>query len=59
MQGRKLRYVAEDTGYKVDQAVAIFKKIMAPGRSRPFFYGDSTGWAKAIAPDVDRGSARS
>lgn len=49
--GRKLRYVAEDSGYKVDQSVAIFKKIMANNRP-PVFYGDSTGWAKAIAPEV-------
>ena len=27
--GRKLRYVSEDSGFKLDQGVAIFKKIMA------------------------------
>ena len=43
--------MAEDTGYKVDQSVAIFKKIMAQSK-QPVFYGDSTGWAKAIAPEV-------
>jgi branched-chain amino acid transport system substrate-binding protein len=51
--GRKLRYVAEDSGYKVDQSVAIFKKIVAQHRP-PVFYGDSTGWAKAIAPEVSQ-----
>lgn len=51
--GRKLRYVAEDSGYKVDQSVAIFKKIVAQHKP-PFFYGDSTGWAKAIAPEVSQ-----
>jgi branched-chain amino acid transport system substrate-binding protein len=51
--GRKLRYLAEDSGYKVDQAVAIFKKIMAQSKP-PVFYGDSTGWAKAIAPEVSQ-----
>jgi branched-chain amino acid transport system substrate-binding protein len=51
--GRKLRYVAEDSGYKVDQAVAIFKKFVAQYKP-PVFYGDSTGWAKAIAPEVSQ-----
>ena len=27
--GRRVRYIPEDTAYKVDQSVAIFKKIMA------------------------------
>jgi branched-chain amino acid transport system substrate-binding protein len=49
--GRKIRYVAEDSGYKTDQAVAIFKKIMA-NEKPPVFYGDSTGWAKAVAAEV-------
>ena len=37
--GRKVRYVAEDTGYKVDQSVAVFNKITG---SNPvnFYYGD-------------------
>jgi branched-chain amino acid transport system substrate-binding protein len=51
--GRKLRYVAEDSSYKVDQSVAIFKKLVAQYRP-PVFYGDSTGWAKAIAPEVSQ-----
>ncbi len=51
--GRRVRYVAEDSGYKVDQAVAIFKKIVAQHRPA-MFYGDSTGWAKAIAPEVSQ-----
>ncbi len=51
--GRKLRYVAEDSSYKVDQSVAIFKKIVAQYKP-PLFYGDSTGWAKAIAPELSQ-----
>ena len=43
--GRKLRYVAEDSGFKLDQGVAIFKKIMAAEKPN-FFYGDSTGWVE-------------
>ena len=49
--GRKLRYVAEDSGFKLDQGVAIFKKIMAAEKPT-FFYGDSTGWVKAITQDA-------
>lgn len=49
--GRKLRYVAEDSGFKLDQGVAIFKKIMAAEKPS-FFYGDSTQWVKAISQDA-------
>ena len=51
--GRKLRYVAEDSGYKMDQAMAVFKKITA-AHAPPVFYGDSTAWAKASAEEVSR-----
>lgn len=51
VQGRKLRYVSEDSGFKLDQGVAIFKKIMASDKPS-FFYGDSTQWAKAVAQDA-------
>ena len=49
--GRKLRYVSEDSGFKLDQGVAIFKKISAAEKPS-FFYGDSTQWAKAVAQDA-------
>ncbi len=49
--GRKLRYVSEDSGFKLDQGVAIFKKIMAAEKPS-FFYGDSTQWVKAISQDA-------
>lgn len=51
VQGRKLRYVSEDSGFKLDQGVAIFKKIMAAEKPS-FFFGDSTPWAKAVAQDA-------
>ena len=55
VQGRKLRYVAEDTGFKVDQGVAVFKKIMAAEKPN-FFYCDGTPLVKAITRDaVDAG----
>ncbi len=49
--GHKLRYVSEDSGFKLDQGVAIFKKIMAAEKPS-FFYGDSTQWVKAVAQDA-------
>lgn len=51
--GRRIRYVAEDSGYKMDQAMSVFKKIMAAHKP-PVFYGDSTAWAKASAEEVSR-----
>ena len=51
VMGRKLRYVSEDNGFKLDQGVAIFKKIMAAEKPS-FFYGDSTQWVKAITKDA-------
>lgn len=49
--GRKLRHVAEDSGFKVDQGVAVFKKIMAAEKPS-FFFGDGTPWSKAVAQDA-------
>jgi len=53
IDGRKLRYVAEDTAYKVDVSVAAFNKITAR-ETVNFYYGDSTPFAKTIAPEVTR-----
>lgn len=55
VQGRKLRYVMEDSGFKVDQGAAIFKKIMAAEKPN-FFYCDGTPLVKAITRDaIDSG----
>ncbi|MFO1218681.1 MAG: ABC transporter substrate-binding protein [Burkholderiaceae bacterium] len=51
VMGRKLKYVSEDSGFKLDQSVAIFKKIMAAEKPN-FFYGESTQWVKAITQDA-------
>jgi branched-chain amino acid transport system substrate-binding protein len=51
--GRKIRYIAEDSGYKVDQAVAIFTKLTSQHQI-PIFFGDSTGFQKAINPELNR-----
>ena len=51
--GRKVRYVPEDTGYKVDVSVATFKKITSQNKVN-LYYGDSTGFSKTINPELDR-----
>lgn len=51
--GRRLRYIGEDSGYKMDQAMSVFKKIMGAHKP-PVFYGDSTAWAKAAAQEVSQ-----
>ena len=51
--GRKVRYVPEDTGYKVDVSVATFKKLTSQNKIN-LYYGDSTGFAKTINPELDR-----
>ena len=53
IKGRKLRYVPEDTGYKVDASVAAFKKITGQNKVN-LYYGDSTGFAKTINPELER-----
>jgi len=51
IRGKKLVYIFEDTEYRVDKAVGIFKRIMA--KDNPLiFYGDSTGLGKAISPMI-------
>jgi hypothetical protein len=55
IKGRKLRYVPEDTGYKVDVSVAAFKKITSQNKVN-LYYGDSTGFVKTINPELDRGA---
>ena len=53
IKGRKLRYVPEDTGYKVDVSVAAFKKITSQSKVN-LYYGDSTAFSKTINPELDR-----
>ncbi|MFT0548101.1 ABC transporter substrate-binding protein [Allopusillimonas ginsengisoli] len=53
IDGHKLRYVAEDTAYKVDASVAAFKKITSQDKVH-LYYGDSTGFSKTINPELDR-----
>lgn len=52
INGRPVRYVMEDTAYQVDRSVAAYKKIS--GGSAPCcYYGDSTGFMKAIAAELN------
>lgn len=51
IEGRRLRYVWEDSAYKVNESVAIFRKIMA-AENPQLYYGDSTGWAKSVAAEL-------
>ena len=53
IKGRKIKYVAEDTGYKVDASVAAFNKITSQEKVT-LYYGDSTGFAKTINPELER-----
>jgi branched-chain amino acid transport system substrate-binding protein len=53
IKGRKLRYVFEDTGYKVDVSVAAFKKLTGQNKIN-LYYGDSTAFSKTINPELDR-----
>ena len=47
IKGRKVKYVPEDTGYKVDVSVAAFKKITSQNKVN-LYYGDSTGFSFAM-----------
>jgi len=53
IKGRKVKYVPEDTGYKVDVSVAAFKKITSQNKVS-LYYGDSTGFSKTINPELER-----
>lgn len=56
INGRPVQYVMEDTGYLVDRSVAAYKKI-AGGKPPCCYYGDSTGFMKAIAPELNAANA--
>lgn len=53
VKGRKVRYVAEDTGYKVDQSMAVFKRITSAHKVN-LYYADSTGFVKTVNPELER-----
>lgn len=52
IDGKKIEYIFEDTGYETNRAVASFKKLMA--QHKPvIMYGESTGVGKAMAPEIN------
>lgn len=53
IEGRNVRLAYEDTAYKVDQSVAVFNKLTSQEEIH-LYYGDSTGFAKTIAPELAR-----
>lgn len=53
VEGRMLRYVPEDTAYKVDASVAAFNKITGSNTVN-LYYGDSTAFAKTINLELNR-----
>lgn len=52
INGHPVEYVMEDTAYEVDRSVAAFKKISG-SESPAVYYGDSTGFMKAIAAELN------
>ena len=53
INGHQIRLVAQDSGYVPDKALAIFKQVMASESNVVVFYGDSTGFAKLVAPELN------
>lgn len=53
INGRKIKYVAEDTAYAVDKSIAAFNRITASEKVS-LYYGDSTGFAKTINAELGR-----
>jgi branched-chain amino acid transport system substrate-binding protein len=50
IRGRKINLTINDSTFKVDVAVANFKKAVAQGRV-DYLFGDSTGMIQAITPE--------
>ncbi len=53
INGRKIKYVFEDTGYKVDTSVAVFNRITSQEKIS-LYYGDSTAFSKTINAELLR-----
>ena len=53
INGRPVRLVTYDSGSQPDQALAIFKRIMAEEENVVAFYGDSTTFSILSAPEVN------
>lgn len=53
IEGHRLRYVGEDTGYQQDQSVAVFRRITSR-EDVNFYFGDSTAFQQTINRELDR-----
>ena len=53
INGRPVRMETRDSGSQPEQALAIFKQIMAEEEDAVAFYGDSTGFSILSAPEVN------
>lgn len=51
IRGRKIKLLAEDTTFKVDVAVAGFKRLMAEHPEVVYVSGDSTGFVQGTSPE--------
>ena len=54
INGRKVRLAYEDTGYQVDQSVAVFNKLTSQNKNVHLYYGDSTAFSRTINPELVR-----
>ncbi|MBX9451824.1 MAG: ABC transporter substrate-binding protein [Mesorhizobium sp.] len=57
IDGRQVRLAYEDTGYQVDQSVAVFNKLTSQNDNMHLYYGDSTAFARTINPELIRRNA--
>lgn len=53
VHGRQLRLAYEDTGYQVDQSVAVFNRLTSQ-HDIHLYYGDSTAFSRTINPELNR-----
>lgn len=53
VMGRQVKYIPEDTAYKVDQSMAVFKRLTSQNKVN-LYYADSTGFVKAVNPELER-----
>lgn len=51
--GRKVRLITEDTGYQVQQSMAVFNRLVSQHKIA-LFLGDSTGFQKTINEELNR-----
>jgi branched-chain amino acid transport system substrate-binding protein len=54
IHGRTLRLAYEDTGYQVDQSVAVFNKLTSQNENMHLYYGDSTAFSRTINSELER-----